>query len=155
MGEFDVVRKIAEKQGKGVGDHGASEKRQFNQFIFGMVLENIPVPLLGKGFTWYQPNGRSKSRIKQVSSIKEMIQCLAIMYSIHFRYEYIGSHCLILLKDSKVDWGPKPFRNLNCWFQDNGFKGFVENSWKDIEIQGWGAYVLKEKLKRLMGSLKS
>ena len=118
----------SKKKGKGVGDHGASEKRQFNQFIFGMVLENIPVPLLGKGFTWYQPNGRSKSRIKQVSSIKEMIQCLAIMYSIHFRYEYIGSHCLILLKDSKVDWGPKPFRNLNCWFQDNGFKGFVENS---------------------------
>lgn len=37
--------------------------------------------------------------------------------------EYIY-HCLIVLKVSKVDWGLKPFRVLDCWFQDGNFENF-------------------------------
>ncbi|KAK7318024.1 hypothetical protein RJT34_02721 [Clitoria ternatea] len=35
-----------------------------------------------------------------------------------------------------------------------GFKAFVEEEWKKLNIEGWGAFVLKEKLKKLKTTLK-
>src|ERR1044072_125652 len=65
-----------------------------------------------------------------------------------------SDHCPLLLRTPIVDWGPKPFRVLNCWFQDRRFDKFVQESFEGIQIHGRGAYVLKEKLKRLKGLLK-
>ena len=47
------------------------------------------------------------------------------------------------------DWGPRPFRFLNCWLEDRDFKTFVEEKWRDFNVIGRGAFVLKEKLKLL------
>ncbi|XP_019418409.1 PREDICTED: uncharacterized protein LOC109329191 [Lupinus angustifolius] len=47
----------------------------------------------------------------------------------------------------------KPITN-NCWFSNAGFAKFVEDEWKSLEVSGRGSFVLKEKLKRLKGSLK-
>ncbi|KAL6566436.1 hypothetical protein OROGR_002051 [Orobanche gracilis] len=42
----------------------------------------------------------------------------------------------------------------NCWFMDPSFKNFVTKEWEMLDVQGWGIYVLKEKLKRLKEKLK-
>lgn len=47
---------------------------------------------------------------------------------------------------NQLDWGPKPFRTLDYWFQD---RGYVEENWKNVTVHGRGAFILKEKLKRL------
>lgn len=41
--------------------YGSGERRDFNQFILDMELDDIP--LVGRNFTWYRPNGKDKSRI--------------------------------------------------------------------------------------------
>lgn len=66
----------------------------------------------------------------------------------------ISDHCPVKMQVCNSDWGPKPFRTLDHWFQDPLFKKFVVDSWEGISIQGWGAYVLKEKLKLLKSKLK-
>lgn len=52
------------------------------------------------------------------------------------------------------DQGPKPFRVLNFWFQVISFHEVVKEVWKDLMVQGWGAFVLKEKLKGVKVALK-
>ncbi|KAE9606637.1 hypothetical protein Lalb_Chr09g0321721 [Lupinus albus] len=45
-------------------------------------------------------------------------------------------HCVVILSDSNQDWGPKPFRVLNAWFNDKDFTGFVEKTWTSLHFPG-------------------
>lgn len=67
----------------------------------------------------------------------------------------VSDHCPIILKSGSQNWGPKPFRFNNCWLDHNGFKKMVEKVWNELRIDGWSAYVLKEKLKLLQGEIKT
>lgn len=53
------------------------------------------------------------------------------------------------------DWGTKPFRVVNSWFMHMEFYKFVEDKWRQLKVDGWDSYIVKEKLKRLKGELKS
>lgn len=63
-------------------------------------------------------------------------------------------HAAIVLKEDVNDWGPKPFKYLNCWSQVNGFKVLIESEWRGCCVQGWKGFVLKEKLKCIRGKLR-
>lgn len=56
----------------------------------------------------------------------------------------ISDHCPLLLRFARQDWGPQPFRVINCWFQN----------WSLIQAFGRRAFVIKEKLKVLKARLK-
>jgi hypothetical protein len=66
----------------------------------------------------------------------------------------ISDHCLLFLKTSNNDWGPKPFRFNNHWLEHKNFKKVVEESWREQEVSGWMSFVLKTKLWGLKGRLK-
>ncbi|GKV36996.1 hypothetical protein SLEP1_g45072 [Rubroshorea leprosula] len=62
-------------------------------------------------------------------------------------------------KDSKkkqkhIDWGPKPFKFFNAWFQQEGCMELVKEVWGLANIQGWVGFQLKEKLKLTKEALK-
>ena len=65
-----------------------------------------------------------------------------------------SDHCPVLLRSKSIDWGPKPFRIMDCWLNDTSFKKAVEESWTSNQQSGWGGYVLKEKIKALKNRLK-
>lgn len=67
----------------------------------------------------------------------------------------ILDHAPIWLKFNAKDWGPKPFRVNNFWFEHKYFKSFVEKEWKALVIEGKQAYVLKERFKVLRSKLRS
>lgn len=46
-----------------------------------------------------------------------------------------SDHCPLLLKESIMDWGPKPFKVFDCWLKDNNFEEFVKSEWRKIEIE--------------------
>ena len=56
--------------------------------------------------------------------------------------------------DRSINWGPKPFRTLDCWFDHPDFKNFVKSNWQELNFEGKPAFVLKEKLKALKGRLR-
>jgi len=66
-----------------------------------------------------------------------------------------SDHCPILLRSKFIDWGPKPFRVLDCWLLDSSFNRTVHDCWTSTQQSGWGGYVLKEKIKRLKIRLKN
>ncbi|PNX70138.1 cysteine-rich receptor-like protein kinase, partial [Trifolium pratense] len=55
---------------------------------------------------------------------------------------------------NEEDWGPRPSRMLKCWRDVPGYKLFVKDKWNSFQVNGWGGYVLKEKLKMIKAALK-
>ncbi|GJW54014.1 RNA-directed DNA polymerase, eukaryota, reverse transcriptase zinc-binding domain protein [Tanacetum coccineum] len=43
-------------------------------------------------------------------------------------------HCPILLRESKVDYGPTPFRFFHSWLEIDGFHNLVIDTWKHDEL---------------------
>jgi hypothetical protein len=43
---------------------------------------------------------------------------------------------------------------LKCWKEFPRYKNFVSSKWKSFQVEGWGGFVLKEKLKLIKGALR-
>ena len=52
------------------------------------------------------------------------------------------------------DWGPKPFKTIDAWLLEPGFKDLVKGKWNSNEVQGNSISKFKDKLKLLKGDLK-
>lgn len=68
---------------------------------------------------------------------------------------YISDHTPLWMKSNDVNWGPKPFKVINGWFENKEFVSFVEESCKKMRIEGKHAYVLKEKMKLFRNTLRT
>jgi len=84
----------------------SSEMVKFNEFIGKCELVDIPV--LGRRYTCYRPNGTSRSRLDRVlvSDSWLMKWPWSIQY-IHSRQ--VSDHYALVVKNRMLDWGPKPF----------------------------------------------
>ena len=49
---------------------------------------------------------------------------------------------------------PRSSKMLKCWQDLPGYQQFVKNKWSSFNIEGWGGFVLREKLKLIKGALK-
>jgi len=67
----------------------------------------------------------------------------------------LSDHCHISLSMDEENWGPRPRRMLKCWADLLGYKQFVRDNLQSYHIEGWGGYVLKEKLKLIKWSLNN
>lgn len=63
-------------------------------------------------------------------------------------------HKLVWINTSNMDWGPKSFKVLMCWYEHKEFKTFIHKEWNSIEIKGSPNFIIKEKLKFLRGRLR-
>lgn len=50
------------------------------------------------------------------------------------------------VKDNNVNWGPKPFKVFNCWYDHPEFLEFVKNEWNLIQVVDSVAHILKYKI---------
>ncbi|GKV28743.1 hypothetical protein SLEP1_g37755 [Rubroshorea leprosula] len=66
----------------------------------------------------------------------------------------VSDHCPILLKEEKIDWGPKPFKFFDAWLEQPDCKEIIRTAWNSCEINGGKGYKLKEKLKMTKKALK-
>ena len=150
-GDFNAVRSAGER--KGVGERGSqkSEIKGFNSFIESNLL--VELPLVGKKFTWFKANGTSKSRLDRVLVSDEWLQKWP-MGKQYIQPREVSDHCAIVVKCVSKDWGPRPFRSLDAWLMDPGFKDLVKALWNSYTVQGDHITVLKDKLKILKCDLK-
>ncbi|KAH1197534.1 putative ribonuclease H protein [Glycine max] len=135
LGDFNCIRNPNERIGKSDRLVGDNSMQEFNEWIEDMEL--LEVPNVGRQYTWFRPNGESKSRLDRA------------LISPEWRDTWPENHCPILIKANNVDWGPKPFRILNCWLTDKSFKDVVNYCWNSVQVVGWGAYQLEVELNKL------
>lgn len=152
-GDFNAVRKKKERMGRNSTNGSASniEIAEFNNFIDAMRLQDLP--MIGQLFTWYKAGGGAKSRIDRILMSQEWLQLrpMSAQYTI---CREISDHYPIILKYNQQNWGPKPFKICNAWMLEPGFQRWAEEEYKKIQVQGWGAFVLREKLKQLKRKIK-
>jgi hypothetical protein len=43
---------------------------------------------------------------------------------------------------------------LKCWRDIPGYSNFVKERWQSLQVDRWGDFVLKKKLKMIKGALK-
>lgn len=127
MGDFNVVRSFVERSGvsSSVEDEGRVLREDFNHFI--EELELIDLPLLGRKFTQYRPNGSGMSRLDRfLLSESWLVQREGI--SQRDINKDVSDYCPIVLRCAALNWGPKPFRFRNFWLKHREFEEVVKRS---------------------------
>jgi len=150
-GDFNAVRCREERQSvsasRGVVDFGP-----FNNFIDENGLCDLP--LCGRNFTWFKGDGKTMSRIDRFLLSEEWCivwpNCVQVAFLRGF-----SDHCPLFLTVDEENWGPRPAKFLKCWSELPGYKQFVKNVWSTTQVDGWGGYVLKEKLKLIKSALRN
>lgn len=66
----------------------------------------------------------------------------------------VSDHCPLVLEIVVRDWGPRPFRSIDAWFDHPEFKKFILDKWRNYSVQGWSGYIIKEKFKLLKQDIK-
>ncbi|XP_057436703.1 uncharacterized protein LOC130729089 [Lotus japonicus] len=151
-GDFNSVR--SEDERRGITVNSGPQRRdmvEFNRFIEEM--EVLDLPLSGRKYTWVRPNGQAQSKIDWFLLSLEWLAKWPHSVQLGLNREF-SDHCPVLLRSIYQDWGPKPFRVMNCWMKDHRFEEVVKKAWEEQQISGWGAFRLKEKLKGLKVKLK-
>lgn len=134
--------KPQEKRGKTCDLNSMADFRDF------IELDLIDLPIGGRKFSWYKPDGKSMSRLDRFLISPNMLSTIGKCSQLGLKRK-LSDHCPILLKSDARDWGPRPFRVLNCWTDSPECKQVVEEEWKNCTIDGWAGYRCKEKLKSL------
>lgn len=144
-GDFNSVRYEDERSGTS-NTINRRDIRAFDEFICEANL--IDLPLHGRKYTWYRPNGRCKSRLDRFLVNNTWLANWPNSFQKGLPRS-VSDHCPLSLEVTCIDWGPKPFMFINAWMEHPDFKECVLNSWRNADLHGWGGYVVKEKLKKL------
>ena len=150
-GDFNAVRCRSKRKGIRVGFDHSSEIVGFNSFIDTNLLMDLPI--VGKNYTWFKANGSAKSRINRVLVSEEWLVKWP-MSKQYVKQREVSDHCAIVVKSVEKDWGPKPFRSIDAWFSERGFREMVKGKWLSYPTEGNALVTFKEKLKRLKGDFK-
>ena len=151
LGDFDSVRNPSERVGisqRGVDDRLVSE---FNDWIADLEVEEPTCE--GRKYTWFRPNGAAKSKLDRMFVSAEWFTKWPASTQYILDKNFLDHHP-VLFNSKNVDWGPKPFRILDCWLKDKSFGKIVNECWTQTQQSGWGGIALKEKIKRLKERLK-
>ncbi|GLT98350.1 hypothetical protein SLE2022_158590 [Rubroshorea leprosula] len=146
-GDFNNVRSTKERRGR--SEH-SKYREDLNDFIENAGL--VDLPLTRRKFNWYKGDGSAMSRLDRFLLSDDLLNFWGDCCQVGLNRS-ISDHCPMVLKKINSDWGPKPFRALNCWDQHPDFRRVAEESWKSTEVRGWKGFVCKEKFKHLRNRL--
>ncbi|KAK2406570.1 hypothetical protein QL285_042285 [Trifolium repens] len=122
IGDFNSVRNLAERKGVRAGVEGAEDTRIFNVFLENTGL--VDLPLMGRKYTWVQPNGRCMSRLDRILISHNWEECWGAT-SLWGLKRDVSDHCPLIVRYEGYDWGPKPFRFNNFWLKNKDFPKVV------------------------------
>ncbi|GJY06227.1 RNA-directed DNA polymerase, eukaryota, reverse transcriptase zinc-binding domain protein [Tanacetum coccineum] len=151
FGDFNVVRHKSKRIGS---NFNLTSATAFNDFIIEGRFWDIP--LGGHSFTRMTSNGEKLSKLdrflisEDISNVIHNLQATVIDC-------HILDHRPIVLKQSKLDFGPTPFKLFNSWMLNPQFDALVTLSWNSAQhIDGSNSFIhFKEKIKRLKYDIKN
>lgn len=147
---LNSVRSMEERRDRGVSSRH-DDCNIFNKFIEDGRL--VDLPICGRLFTWYRGDGFTMSRLDRYLLSENWCStspnCIQVA-----NQRGLSDHVPFVLTVDNANWGPRPLRMLKCWADFPGYAQFVRDTWGSFNINGWGGFVLKEKLKLIKGSLK-
>ena len=125
LGDFNVTLHSGERTGTVTGIRSMLE---FSEWINDLGL--IDIPLHGVRFTWCR--NESKSRLDRALCDHEWLRKFPNMNLRGLCRSFSDHNPLLLMMEVYNNWGPKPFRCYDAWFQHPHFKHFMVSEWRNI-----------------------
>jgi hypothetical protein len=96
LGDFNSVRGINERRAvnSNSNDGLTNEMREFDDFLVGLDL--IDLPLVGRSFTWFHPNGVAMSRLDRVLISPRWVDMWGDAF-VRVLERYVADHCPLVL----------------------------------------------------------
>jgi hypothetical protein len=116
-------------------------------------LELIDLPLVGRRFTWFHPNGVSMSRLDRVLVSNDWVTTWGNP-NVWVLPRDVSDHCPLVVRYSNLDWGPIPFQFNNFWLGIKSFKELIVKTWEAQSYTGWMGHILKDRFKGLKIAIK-
>jgi exonuclease III len=109
--DFNSIMRREDRRGVNdvSGSMVTSEMCQFGEFMED--LELVDLPLLGRRFTWYHPNGRSMSRIDRFLVSEDWLNDWGVC-SLWVLPRDISDHCPLILKKDILIGGRGLFASI-------------------------------------------
>ncbi|GKA67445.1 RNA-directed DNA polymerase, eukaryota [Tanacetum coccineum] len=150
MGDFNEVRTEQERFGTYFNIHGANV---FNKFISLAGL--VDIPLGGYSYTWAHKSASKMSKLDRFLISEGLLIDFPNLSGLCLD-RHLSDHRPIIMCESKLDYGPIPFRMFHSWFLMEGFDKFVEEKWNDMNVMDSNALIrLKKKLQLLKVEIKA
>ncbi|GAU33382.1 hypothetical protein TSUD_365080 [Trifolium subterraneum] len=102
-------------RGVRVGGEDSEDTRLFNVFVENSGLFDLP--LMGRKYTWVQPNGRCMSRLDRVLVSSSWLEEWGQVSLWGLKHD-VSDHCPSIVKYNGYDWGPKTFRSMEAKIED-------------------------------------
>ena len=125
LGDFNVILLSGERIGTVTC---ARSMRDFSKWINDLRL--IDIPLHGVRFTWRR--NESKSKLDRALCDQEWMRKFPNMNLMGLCRSFSDHNPLLLSMEVYNNWGPKPFRCYDAWFNHPHFKRFIVNEWRNI-----------------------
>ncbi|KAG6743423.1 hypothetical protein POTOM_054377 [Populus tomentosa] len=129
-GDFNETLSSSDRKG---GSKVSAAMSRFKQCIDSCEL--LDLPLNGKRFTWSR--GNAASRIDRIFVSGDWLQLLPASTLFGLPRFSSDHRPLQLLLDYK-NWGPKPFRFMNCWWLMADFRKMIQSFWNSISVSSTG-----------------
>lgn len=121
IGDFNEVLS-ADERGSSIIDKKGVE--DFKDLIYNLQLIEIRA---GNGkFTWFR--GKSKSKLDRVLVQADWLVKIPSL-RVTLLNRSVSDHCPVLTSDEMINWGPKPFRFLDCWLSHEGCLKVAKEAW--------------------------
>ena len=141
LGDFNEILEPLDR-GSQLGSQGGMQ--DFQNFIQSLHLMEIGAS--NGRFTWH--SGRSKSKLDRLLVNPEWVSIIPSL-SVSILKRTISDHAPLLISAKVVDWGPKPFRFLDCWLTNPGCMKKIKEVWENHNKLSFG-----DKLKEVKKQLK-
>lgn len=122
LGDFNSIKSRGERKGVD-GNSRSDEIQSFGDFV--AEAELVDLPLIGRKYTWYNPDGSAMSRLDKFLVSEEWLSTWSNLSQWGLK-RGVSDHCAVVLKEKELNWGPKPFRMMKCWEDMSGYAEFVK-----------------------------
>ncbi|XP_071708593.1 uncharacterized protein [Rutidosis leptorrhynchoides] len=148
-GDFNEVRYQSDRLNSTFHQSRASI---FNEFISRNNL--IDILINGKKFTRISDDGTKFSKLDRFLVNNSFLKLWDDLSTVALERKE-SDHCPIVLRDKIIDFGPKPFKVFDEWFNKEGVDRVVQMAW-DKPVRGSHKdCIFRDKLKNVKSELKN
>ncbi|XP_071695704.1 uncharacterized protein [Rutidosis leptorrhynchoides] len=148
-GDFNEVR---EKEERFNCEFIEVRAKRFNDFILDNSL--IEIPLGGRLFTRMSDDGLKFSKLNRFLVSEVFYSNWNSISAIAMDRKH-SDHCPIMLSDIEMNFGPKPFKIFDAWFDEDNIEQVLRDAWNEpINVNRRKDCVFRNKLKKVKEALK-
>ncbi|XP_071738619.1 uncharacterized protein [Rutidosis leptorrhynchoides] len=126
--------------------------KRFNNFIVNNNL--MEIPLGGRLFTHVSDDMLKFSKLDMFLVSESFYAEWKSLSAIAMDWKH-SDHCPIMLSDMEKNFGPKPFKIFDAWFDEDDFEQIIVESWKDpVLVNMCKDCLFRNKLKKVKEALK-